>query len=235
MVKHILQKCVPIILAIVYVLTVLLCQNLPMNTVIDTITLLIMGLWTYILLADVDIKMGERRMLTSKHIVYEALFFASLAMITAAYLLHSFGWALAMVICSVLTFVGGCVVYGYWFKHEDEFVSSELENAHHMVFVLKHLRNKTEDWTAEKLEEYATKEFRFYPKSNHFERTLDVASPVDPTGNLRTLAEMNEVDPNSHEAIIARNRIKEMVANYLSRKAEKEQKKAQKRARKEAK
>lgn len=236
MLKHILQKCVTIALTVGYILCVVLCQKLPSNVVVDVISLLVMGLWLYIILDDFDVKvLSERRVLTKKHIIYEMLFVASLAMITAAYLLDRFGWALAMVIGSVLAFVGGCVMYGYCFKHEEEFTSTEIDNCRHMIFVLKHLKNKTENWTAEALEEYATKRFRFYPKSNHLERTLDGYAPVDPTGHLRTLAEMNEADPNSNEAIIARKRIKEIVTDYVNRREEKEQKKLLKKQKKEAK
>ena len=236
MIKHIIQKCIILALTVGYILFVLLFQKLPCAEVIDTLSVLVLGLWAYIILDDFDMKvLDEHRMLTKKHIAYELLFIASLAMITAAFLSHKFAWALAMLIGSILTFIGGCVMYGYCFKHEDEFISMELDNAHHMVFVLTHLKNKAEDWDAEKLEEYATKEFHFYPKANHLERGLDGFAPIDATGNFRTLAQMNADDPNSAEAIIARKRIKAIVADYLSRKAEKDARKAAKRQPKEAK
>ena len=208
--KSILEKIIVITLSMGFLAGVCLLEGMAVGDLVDNLTFLGLAVAAYILLDDFfAMVFWYRYAITRRYLVYMGLYIASLVTFTGAFLAHSFGWGVGLL-------VGALVVFGIAFAmhllcyRDDDYTAFESERLKWAI-----IREKLDGMSEEEVRNTCYSFLRFRPKRGLLKANLALRDPIDAKHRNWTLAEIMEKDEDRESVAEVKASLDSIIDDYL--------------------
>ena len=208
--KSILEKIIAITLSMGFLAGVCLLEGMGLGELVDHLTFLFLAVAAYILLDDfLAMVFWYRYAITRNYLVYMCLYIASLVIFTGAFLSHSFGWGVGLLVGALVVFGLAFVLHVLCYR-DDDYTAFESERLKWAI-----IREKLDGMTEEDVRSTCYSFLRFYPKRSLLKANLGLRDPVDTKHRNWTLAEIMEKDEDREYVSEVKARLDAMIDDYI--------------------